>query len=142
MWLDALTSVRGQSGRTMRMRALNWELLALADALDDVAAIRRSEWRSKLLDSGLRISVTRHPQRGDAFEVMAVITEIGGPLPAFAVPHWDGDRLVCHGFPIEGVRLVCSAGALSLFAADLRDELADFPIRRLPKNRLHLGQPV
>lgn len=141
LWLDVGLVRHGGPRREVRVRAINWELVALADAVEQLADGTRSQWQSKLLDSGLRLAAARHPQRGDAFVVTAMVSELGGPLPADLKIVWDGEVATAEGGALHGLRIVCSRAALRLFAADLRESLCEYPTRRLPKNRLHLQQP-
>ena len=133
---------RGAANRRIVVRALNWELTALADAFEQLADHRRSEWTSKLLGAELCLSVTRHSKRGDAYTVTTICSDIGGPLPADLALAWDGERATAAGGSVQGLQMVCGATAMRLFASDLRSALTQFPVRRLPKNRLHLGQPT
>ena len=141
LWLDVQPVHRRRSAGVMRTRAINWELSGIADALDDLSRNGRSEWRSKLLDSGLSVRAERHSERGDAYVLTFVTTELGGPLPATLKLRWDGDMATGHRGQVHALRIVCSRAALRLFAADLRATLDTFPVRKLPDDRLHLGQP-
>jgi len=138
----ARVSHRGRACPPIRVRALTWELRGAADALDELSGLRMAGWKSRLLDSGLELHAERDPHRGDAFGIAALISTLDGPLPADLELQWDGARLVTEGGLVEGIRMRCSRSALGLFAAELHEDLDRFPVRRLPKNRLHLGQPT
>lgn len=141
LWLDVGSVHRGDGDKPARLRALSWELADLAAALDEVADRTRSQWHSRLMDSGLSLSVERHADRGSAFVVVAAINTIGGPLAADTELEWNGDRAEATNGSVHALRMVCSPSALRVFAVELREDLRDFPVRLLPKNRLHLGQP-
>ncbi len=130
-WLTIRLAVKAQKGRNrvVTTRVVVWELADVAGICTRLAAGTRSNWHSRLLDSGLHLNIRRTSERSDVCRVMALASTAGGALPADFKPYWDDDWLAQSGAAIWGVRMTCSRAALSLFAAELESELAAWPPR-------------
>ncbi len=130
-WLNTRLSLaaRGGRSRVVMTRAVVWELADVAGICDRLAAGSRSNWHSRLLDSGLHLHIRRASDRGDAFRVVAMATQAGGALPADFKAFWDDDWLTRPGTGVWGIRMTCSGSALGLFASELETELSAWPPR-------------
>lgn len=130
-WVLTRLSLKGRNGRsrTLQTRVVVWELADVAGICDRLARGKRSNWHSRLLDSGLHLHMRRTGDRGDAFRVVALGAADGGTLPADYQPFWRDEWLDTPSEGIWGVRMTCSKGALGLFANELEAELQAWPPR-------------
>ena len=124
-WVLTRLSLKGRHGRSRQVqtRVVVWELADVAGICDRLAAGTRSNWQSRLMDSGLHLFIRRTGDRGDTFSVVALAAADGGPLPADYVPSWRNEWLDTPGAGVWGIRMTCSRGALGLFAHELEAEL-------------------
>ncbi len=120
----------GHPGRVVRTRLATWELLGMAAHLDQLAANQRALWLPRFFDSGLHLWVRRANDRADLIHVTALLSPITGPPPHDVLEHWRGDRLT-HSDGFEGLRFVCTRGALAVFAEELRIIMRAYPTRSL-----------
>jgi len=129
-------SLSSRSGRmqTLETRVLTWELDALALSLQWMADGKLSELHPRFLDSGLHLSVRRNPESGQELDVAVIMADPPGPLPADTFQRVEVARRLGKPKPshvkLVGLKLVCSRGAVELFATELREALESFPVRR------------
>ncbi|MCO4762849.1 MAG: hypothetical protein KC502_15145 [Myxococcales bacterium] len=136
-FLDLGVGLTWRAGRphTGATRALNWELAELADVCGFMAEGQHSSWQSRLLDSALRLNLQRAVERGDAVRVACLLCRDGAGLPPHFVVDWDEDRLTNRRAGVVGLRMDVSRAAIAVFAAELAEEVARYPLRLPPKRR-------
>ncbi len=121
----------GRPGQVMRTRLATWELQTIVAQCDLLARGQSSLWQPKFFDSGVHLWLRRSLDRGEYFDVAALLSSVSGPLPADTPKLWIGPQLHHPDGNLEGARYSCSRSALGLFVEELRESMVDFPLRPL-----------
>ncbi|MBI5611197.1 MAG: hypothetical protein HY902_20155 [Deltaproteobacteria bacterium] len=131
-WVTVLTRLvsPGQPGRIVKTRLATWELASMAAHLEQLAEGTRTLWQPRFFDSGLHLWLRRSTERPDLILVTVVLAQVTGPPPMDVLEHWRGDRMT-HEDGLQGLRFVCTRGALALFAEELRIIMQAYPTRAL-----------
>lgn len=131
-WITVIARLAspGHPGRIVRTRLATWELAGMVTHLDQLADGYRTLWQPRFFDSGLHVWFRRSVDRPDIVQVTVVLSQVTGPPPFDVLEHWHGDRMI-HADGLEGLRFVCTRGALALFAEELRITMSAYPTRAL-----------